>query len=89
MDKADAADSEETANDSFTTSSTDDKSCDTTLLTAGQIIIIIIIIQHLYSAIMSYADTEALKFDSLFCSHLLPFIHSEEGLNHISMPSSL
>jgi len=26
------------------------------------IIIIIIIIQHLYSAIMSYADTEALTF---------------------------
>ena len=29
-------------------------------------LIIIIIIQNLYSAIMSYADTEALKFSGLF-----------------------
>jgi len=33
----------------------------------GKLIIIIIIIQHLYSAIMSYADTEALIVWGVYC----------------------
>ena len=39
----------------------------TSALLAVVIIIIIIIIQHLYSAIMSYADTEALEIIIIIC----------------------